>query len=189
MLRLKKRNPPFDAVYAANDAVPTMPDTELILTIDPPNGVSVAVSRASGAARSSPRERPFKVDAQGLLPLLEGCLLDILRQHQTGIVHQDIEAFAVLRDMLDNARPGGWIGDIEFERVALPPSPAILSATFCARSFDISVTTTMAPSEASRAETAAPMPRPPPVTSATRAASLPGITPVQPRADDRRGGF
>ena len=50
---------------------------------------------------------------------------------------------------------------------ALPPSPLMPSATFCAPSTLMSATTTAAPSRASASAYAWPMPPPAPVTMAT----------------------
>ena len=72
-----------------------------------------------------------------------------------------LRASANIASTCSGRRMSAW------QATALPPAATILSRTPCAPASSTSATTTAAPSAASRAAVAAPMPFPPPVTTAT----------------------
>ena len=131
-----------------------------------------APEAARRACRRSPAgsgEHGVEVGADHRLPLLEGHAVEHAVAGDAGIVDQDVDRAELGLDRLDAGLAGGGVGDVELvdrdaglglELVAPPRRCRRSSRRPCSRP------------PSGRFEIAAPMPRVPPVTNATRAMSV-----------------
>ena len=124
--------------------------------------------------RARAEERASQMDIQHRVPVVVAHLEEQVIAQHARIVDEDVK----LAKRLDGGRDGllHGIGVCETSQrtaVASEPSAVISAATRWQPSTSRSASVTRAPSSASRFAVAAPMPRPAPVTNATRPVSLP----------------
>ena len=117
----------------------------------------------AGATARAPLTHAAHVDAEHAVDLLVGERTDVaLAGHDAGVEVGDVEAALGGQDALDGGRPRRGVGDVELDEAAADLGGHPLAGV------DLHVGHhDPAPSAASRAAVAAPMPDAPPVTSAT----------------------
>src|SRR4030095_8316674 len=113
-------------------------------------------------------QRPADVDVDHAIHLVERGLLKGFRNGRAGIVHEHIESAEGRDGLLDRALDSFDVGSVRLDRDSLSATQfnRLTTADAALASFTY-VMATLAPSAARRFAIAAPMPREPPVMSAT----------------------
>ena len=178
---MKPITPALAAEYVAEPGEPTRPASLATLTIAPPPRSCIAGSTAWVHGQHA-----LQVHAEHEVPELRVGVDEEREAVGPGVVDEHVDR----PDLRGAARsPRGRRR--RRSRPSRPPSPSISPATSRAPSRLRSATATRAPSAASRRAVAAPMPLPPPVTSAVRPSSrmrrnLYSAAADRPRHDHRR---
>src|SRR5712691_5550758 len=105
---VKRRTAPLVAMYAASPGLPRRPAVVEICTMDPP-----PARRITGMTCLVPRNTPLRVDRHEVIPLRFAGLLETLPEHNTGVIHQDIQLAIAVDSRAHRLDPIGVAGHIQ----------------------------------------------------------------------------